>query len=149
MGLWSGFKKGVDFVFYIRPKQWVSWDFFKHTTGQTVNILKDLYKTPQKGRSETFYQAIARHKLSIEDLDTLKKKFYYFSLFFMTCAIGMVIYACDGFYQGYMLRGIGSLSLVTFLLAQAFRYHFWYFQIVQKKLGSSFAEWVSFMRSGA
>ncbi len=149
MGLWSSFKKSMDFVFYIRPKKWVSWDFFKQSTGQTVNILKDMYKTPQKGRSETFYQAISRHQLSVSDLDNLKMKFYYFSIFFLTFAIGMTIYAFDGFYQGQFLRGIGSISLTTFLLAQAFRYHFWYFQIVQKKLGSSFKEWFFFIRSGA
>ncbi len=148
MGLWSGFKKGLDFVFYIRPKQWVSWDFFKKSTGQTISILKDMYKIPQKGRPETFYQALARHNLSIEDLDKLKRKFYYFSMFFFTLAIGMVIYAADGLYQGQILRSIGSFSLVAFLLAQAFRYHFWYFQIVQKKLGCSFSEWIYFIRSG-
>ncbi len=149
MGLWSGFKKSMDFVFYIRPKQWVSWDFFKRSTGQTFGMLKEMYKTPEKGRPETFYQAISRHKLSVNELDSLKSRFYNFSMFFLTFAIGMTIYAIDGFYQGQLLRGIGSLSLTSFLMAQAFRYHFWYFQIVQKKLGCSFSEWVAFVRAGA
>ena len=149
MGLWSGFKKGMDFVFYIRPKQWVSWDFFKRSTGQTISILKDIYRTPQKGQSETFYQALTRHRLTTEGVDSLKRKFYYFSLFFLTFAVGMFMYAADGFFQGHILRGIGSMSLVAFLLVQAFRYHFWYFQIVQKKLGCSFSEWISFVRSSS
>lgn len=148
MGIWSGIKKGADFVFYIRPKQWVSWDFFKSSTQQTVQLFRSMYTIPPKGRVETFYQAIARYNLTAQDLDKMRNRFYYFSLFFLTFAIGMLIYACDGLYQGEMLRSLGSLSLVVFLLAQAFKYHFWYFQIVQKKLGCSFMEWVDFIRRG-
>ena len=147
MGLWSGLKKGMDFVFYIRPKQWVSWNFFKKSTTQTIHILKDIYKTPQKGQSETFYQALTRHKMTVQDADRIKNKFYYLSLFFVTFALGMFMYAIDGFFQGQIMRGVGSTSLVTFLLAQAFRYHFWYFQIAHKRLGCSFFDWISFMRS--
>jgi len=149
MGLWSGFKTGVDFVFYIRPKQWVSWDFFSKSTRQTVSMLKEIYKTPTKGQTETFYQALTRHKITKEGLGQLQSKFYYFSLFFVTFALGMLIYALDGFIQGQVMKGIGSMSLVFFLLAQAFRYHFWYFQIVQKRLGCSLKEWMSFLCSSS
>jgi len=147
MRIWSNIKKGFDFVFYIRPKQWVSWDFFKNSTQKTYGMLKDLYTIPSKGRVETFYQALARHGLTLEDVEQLKRKFYFLSMVFLSFSIGMFLYAADGFFNEQVLRGIGAVSLTIFLLAQSFRYHFWYFQLVEKRLGCSFSEWLNFCRN--
>ncbi len=147
MGIWSGIKKGLDFVFYIRPKQWFNWDFMKSSTSETIEIVKNIYRAPQKGSTETFFQAIERHRLSVQDLHNLRSRFFYISLFFFVLAIGMSIYALTGFLEENYLQFLGSASLVFFLLAQSFRYHFWYFQIVQKRLGCSFREWFNFLIS--
>ena len=147
MGFWSGLKKGLDFVFYIRPKQWFGWDSFKYTTTRTYGMIKDIYKIPTATKIETFNQAVERHNLDDLKLNQIKNRFYLFSMFFLTCAIGVFIYAVDGFWNNNIMKGFVSLSLVSFLAAQSFRYHFWYFQICQRKLGCSFYDWVAFLRT--
>jgi intracellular multiplication protein IcmV len=148
MGLWSSFKKGADFVFYIRPKQWFGWDFFKSSSLNTYNFLKNVYKIPKTiNKIENFEQAVNRHQLTEQQIEIIKNRFYFFSMFFLTCATGITIYACEGFWQHEIMRGIVSLSLVFFLAAQSFRYHFWYFQICEKKLGCTFHDWLSFIKS--
>lgn len=149
MGVWSGIKKGLDFVFYIRPKQWVSWDFLKSSSMKTYGMLKDIYKVPPKGRSETFAQAMRRYKLTQEDLHDIRMRYFYHCLLYLAFAFGLTLYLADGLYQLEFMRSIGTFSLVMLLLCYAFRSHFFYFQITRGKLGCSFYEWLDFIRSGA
>jgi len=147
MGFWSGFKKSFDFIFYIRPKKWFGWDSFKSTTLKTYDSIKNIYTIPTPSRIESFNQAVMRHQLTENQIDKIKNRFYCFSIFFMAWAIAIMIYAFEGFWQQQLMKGVVSLSLVCFLLAQAFRYHFWYFQICQKKLGCTFTDWLVFIKS--
>lgn len=149
MGLWSNIKKGLDFVFYLRPKQWVSWDFLKSSSIKTYEMLKDIYRIPPKGRSETFAQAMHRYRLTQEDLHDIKMRYFYHSLMYLAFSFGLVLYLVDGLYQQEFLRAIGTLSLVLLLLSYAFRSHFFYFQITRGKLGCSFYEWLDFVRTGS
>jgi intracellular multiplication protein IcmV len=147
MGFWSGFKKGLDFVFYIRPKQWISWDLFKASSLNTYNILKDVYRVPTASKIESFNQAVIRHQLNELQIETIKNRFYFFSMFFLMCSIGIFIYALEGFLHQQIMKGIVASCLVLFLAAQSFRYHFWYFQICKKKLGCTLTDWVNFVKS--
>jgi intracellular multiplication protein IcmV len=147
MGLWSGFKKTVDFVFYIRPKKWFSWDLFKTSSLETYKIVKEAYHIPKTQRVESFNQAVARYQLTEEQVAVIKNRFYLFSVFFLICSLGIFIYAIEGLLNQHIMQGITSLCLVIFLGAKAFRYHFWYFQICQKKLGCTLTDWVNFVKS--
>lgn len=148
MGVWSNVKKGLDFVFYIRPKQWVSWDFLKSSSMKTYSLMKDIYTVPKQGRSETFAQAMRRHQLSMEDLHDIKNRYLSHCLIYLVFALGLLMYLADALYHGEILRALGTFSLVLLLLSYAFRSHFFYFQIARGKLGCSFYEWLDFIKTG-
>ncbi len=147
MGIWNKIKKGLDFVFYIRPKKWIGWDSLKKSTLDTVDLVKATYTLKKDRRVETFNQAISRHQLEEADIQQIKKRFYIFSIFFLVMALALVIYAIDSFVKGGFTTGIVTLCLSTFVTAQSFRYHFWYFQICKRKLGCTFRDWLVFINS--
>lgn len=149
MGVWSSVKKGLDFVFYIRPKQWVSWDFFKASSMKTYSLMKDIYTVPPQGRTETFEGAMRRHHLTAEDLEQIKNRYFNHFLIYLVFSFGLMIYLVDGLYHGEILRSVGTCSLVLLLLSYAFRSHFFYFQITRGKLGCSFYEWLDFVKKGS
>jgi intracellular multiplication protein IcmV len=149
MGVWSGVKKGLDFVFYIRPKEWISWNYLKASSMKTYGLVKDIYTIPKTGRIETFAQAIRRHQLSQEDLHNIKTRYLYQCFIYLMFAFGLLLYCIDALYHSEILRAFGTLSLICLLLSYAFRSHFFYFQITRGKLGCSFYEWLDFLRNGA
>ena len=51
------------------------------------------------------------------------------------------VYAGYQFFYGSIKAFIVSLVVMLIALVLAFRYHFWYFQIKQRKLGCTFNEW--------
>lgn len=141
MGIWSSFKSGLDAVFHIRPKKWVSWDFVADNTKKNIDVVKSVFSIEAPKRRENFTQAMHRHGITQHEVEKIRKRYLLFSYFFLTLGLGILFYALQGLYEGRFGQFFGSFCLTMFIFSMSFRYNFWAFQIKMKKLGCTFAQW--------
>lgn len=141
MGFFSGVKKAAGKVFDVRVDRWMSFSALKENTQNTKSLIKDVF-TPEKAKhKETFEQAMARLQLTEADINQRKKEFTHLFLFFSALGLSIIAYAIYmAFTARYMVAFI-SLCVALYAFAQSFRFHFWLFQIKNRKLGCTIQEW--------
>lgn len=125
-----------------RVDRWMSWDYLSDTTSKIKSSVLDL-ATPQKAKfSESFEEAMIRLELTEKDLINRKKEFT--RLFYLFTLIGLFIigYAVYMAYLGHFGACLISFGLAGFSFTQAFKWHFWLFQLRNRKLGCSVKEWL-------
>lgn len=127
---------------FINPRGWLGYDSLKDQNRTLWDIVKDLFRPASPERQESFDAAVQRFNLTEADLDEAKKNFLFFAIIFSVLAVFSLFL---GFYVLIWHETFAGLilSFATFALfaAQAFKYHFWYFQITQRKLGCTFNDW--------
>ena len=97
---------------------------------------------PQKAkRTETFEEAMVRLRLSKADISQRTQEFKRLFIIFLVIFIVLLSYTVYLLSEGSIRPGLVSLVLTFIVLAQIFRYHFWLFQIKQRKLGCTLREW--------
>lgn len=145
MGIISGFFRGsgkvMGRIVDVRVDKWIGYDYLKGTFNKTLQITKDTFQAETPSRQETFEEAIERLGLKPEDLINRKKEFtrlLVFHLFLTSLVIGYAIYMA---FQGAIIATIISFCLSVWSTSQCFRYHFWLFQIRNRKLGCTLMEW--------
>ena len=104
------------------------------------SILFMLHGKPS-GRNETFEQAIERLHLTEKDIQKRQQHFLTLSLIFSFFALLVTIYCIYLAWNAHWIAAIISFSVVLIILTQVFRYHFWHFQVKQRRLGCSLKEW--------
>lgn len=127
---------------FINLRAWADYDSFKDSNRTILDILKSLFITPAPQREETFEQSMQRLGLSESDVLQAQRNYYIYAIIFAVIGAVVILF---GFYllffhrtfQGWLL----AMAASALFLAQAFRYHFWYFQIKHRKLGCTFEEW--------
>lgn len=141
MGIFSGMKKAAGYMFDVRVDKWLGWDNIVNTSRDYKRMLKDM-STPQQAQySETFEQAIDRLGLTQEDIDQRKIEFTRLFIFFIVLSIAIIGYGLYMAITGNMISALISFCISLYSLTQAFRFHFWLFQIKHKKLGCTIKEW--------
>lgn len=129
---------------FFDPSSWIGYEDLKSQNKTLFDILMTLFVVPKAETKETFEQAMQRFQISLSQADDIAATYRTYAILFVM--LGIVV-ACFAFYllffhfvlTGFLL-GIASTAL---LLVQAFKYDFWAFQIKQRKLGCTFAEWKS------
>lgn len=127
---------------FFNPRAWFNFDTIKAYNAVLWDILSGLFRPIAPGREETFAQAV--HRLKLTENDLVQRQRFYLSLALFFFVIGALLFVF-GFYlllhhstfHGWLI----AMAASAFGLAQAFRYHFWYFQIKRRKLGCTFNEW--------
>ncbi|MDI9818677.1 MULTISPECIES: type IVB secretion system protein IcmV [unclassified Legionella] len=127
-------------IFNVRA--WFDFDRLSAFTAYLVGGFKTMF-IPQKqtGQGESFEAAVARMHLSEKDLIAKQKALYRLSILMCAAAVFIFSYSLYHLYYGTYRAVIVSLVLTLVALVLAFRYHFWYFQIKERKLGCSISEW--------
>lgn len=128
---------------FLNPTGWFGYDLLANQTRIFWSLMKSLFVLPVAGRAETFDEARERFKLTDEKLNELSQNFRLFTLIFSACGIITLIFSfyllfAYGTFAGCMI----GLATVAVFFAYAFRYSFWRFQIVHRKLGCTFQEWL-------
>lgn len=104
-------------------------------------LFQRLFVLQPKPAKESFEAVQERLQLTDEALLIKQRSLFRLSILMCVFALAMLVYTAYQCFYGYffaiILSGIVSLLALTF----AFRYHFWYFQIRQKKLGCSLRVW--------
>ena len=126
-------------IFNVRS--WLDFDRMKSFTGYLGTGFKKMFVPQEPEAKESFEEALVRQNINEKDLKSKQSALYRLSL--LMCGTAVIIFAYGIyhlFYGGYKATII-SLSVALIALALAFRYHFWYFQIRERKLGCTLKEW--------
>lgn len=96
----------------------------------------------EKGEAETYEEAVARMKLSDDDLEERKRMFVTQVWLYLGAGIGVIAYGVWLAFQGYIIEMLLAFLVAGLSFAYAFRSHFWLFQMKQKKLGCTWKEYL-------
>ncbi|CAM4412298.1 MAG: hypothetical protein LEGION0398_MBIBDBAK_00307 [Legionellaceae bacterium] len=146
MGFFQRAKKTVKP--FINVYQWVDVDSLKQGGNIITKLLKNLFIPSQSTYRESFEMAIARLNLTEKDIQDRIKQFTLYVRLFLGIFFLICLYLIYLMYHHAFMAFFASLGLMLFVLGQAFRYHFWVYQMKKRKLSCQFSEWFkdSFMR---
>lgn len=132
---------------FFNPLSWGGYAEVKGTTLTIINIIRGLFIQQEgSGRTETFEQALKRLNVSEEELQGRTQNYFYFALLFFLCGILSVVFSFYLLIRHHTFAGfLLGLAAAALFESQAFRYHFWYFQIESRKLGCTFEEWRQYL----
>jgi len=122
-------------------KGWASWGTIKEV-GQNIGTFLKVEKrdAPKK---ETFEEAIKRFGFSEADIVRRAQSHFKVALFcgcLGAVAIVLMIYL---FMKTMLLSSLVALSVAILMFSYAFREHFYYFQMKQRRLDCTVSEWFS------
>jgi len=127
---------------FINPREWLGYDSLKGQTQTIRSFIKDAATVQKPERTETFQEALSRLDIKDEELKSTAKTYLTYAFIFLGLAIVDFSYGLYLlFHHGAFLGLVLSLAVCALLLAQAFRYHFWFFQIKSRRLGCTVQEW--------
>jgi len=126
-------------IFNVRS--WFDYDRMKTFTSYLGTGFKKMFVPQQQAAKESFKEAMVRQKISEEDLQSRQSALYRLSLLMCGAALLIFAYGIYQLFHGGYKATIISISVTLIALALAFRYHFWYFQIKERKLGCTLKEW--------
>jgi intracellular multiplication protein IcmV len=141
VSFFAGIKKIIK-PFVDVPK-WIGYRQLVKSNCSLTALFKKFFIPEKAHTQESFAVALQRLNLKESDLIQRRREFtrlmwIWIFLFFVTIAYSVYLF------MGHSLRGFfPSLAISFIILTQIFRYHFWIFQIKQRRLGCNFRDWLS------
>lgn len=138
----SGSRLGRALRKRINPRAWSDFDRLKRGQAFIFDLASRLFVIQGKvNETESFEDA--QSKLGLTDAQLLSRQKSLFRLTMMMLSIAAIVFIYSAYHLFKARYSSALLSLAVSLIAVslAFRYHFWYFQIKQRKLGCSLIEW--------
>jgi len=126
---------------YLNVNTYMGLDSLKANAQLLGGLAKQVFKVPSAKRTETFQEALTRLNLSEADIQHRQRVFFRLSVSLLLGAVAVLLYGFYIFSEGRLAAFGLDLAVVVLLLAQAFRYHFWFFQVKNRKLGCTAKEW--------
>lgn len=127
---------------FFNPSGWLDYDSLKSQNITIIESLKGLFSVPQPEREESFAEAKKRLGLTDEDIALGAKRYRQYAIGFVLLALAVFIYSFFLLFRYSVISGwLLGLAVTGLLLAQAFRFDFWSFQMRKRKLGATFTEW--------
>jgi intracellular multiplication protein IcmV len=127
---------------FINPSGWLGYTELKSSTTTAWELMRGLFYTPKDVNPETFEEAMTRLNLTEEDIKQQSVRYFNFAVLFITLAVVSFLFAFYLLFVEHTFAGcLLGLAVTALFGSQAFRYHFWYFQIQRRKLGCTFEEW--------
>ena len=127
---------------FFNPRGWLGYDTLKASSQGLWFILKDVFTIAQPARQETFTQAMKRLNLTEEDIHKTAQRYFFLTVIFVS--LGSAAFLASFYmllHHGTLAGLVLAMATAAVFFSQAFRYHFWYFQIKHRKLGCTFDEW--------
>jgi hypothetical protein len=140
MGIWSGTKKAASHLVNVRVDKWIAYSYLKDTLNFFLDISKSLFKPEHTQIQESFEEATKRLHLNSEDLIQRATLFQRFTFIFLVITLGLLIYAIYIFQQNNLMGTCMTICLALYAGYQAFKFHFWRYQIQKQRLGCSLKE---------
>ena len=141
MGIFRKSKGVIGTVVDVRVDRWMSLSYLSETTGRFKDLLTSIVSPEKAKYKESFDEAMQRLELTEDDISQRRNEFKRLVLVFILMTCGVLIYCVYLAAIGSIFPAVISLALSIFTLTQAFKYHFWLFQIKHRKLGCTLKEW--------
>jgi intracellular multiplication protein IcmV len=125
----------------INIRRWFDWERMKAYTLYLGNGVSRLFVPQKQIQEESFDHAVKEFNLDDKNLLLKQKSLFRLSIIMVFLAFLILIYAGYQLFYGAIIAFIISLVVMMIALVLAFRYHFWYYQIKNRKLGCTFSEW--------
>lgn len=133
--LWARSKRSVG--------TWFNADEVKKSSFFVKDSFRRLFIIQKPTHNENFNTAIERLNLSEEDVIERQKNFHRLAGLMFLFAFICLIYTIYLLYSAYFDGGALALIVTLLCFASACRYHFWYFQVKNRKLGCTLKEWLN------
>lgn len=140
-----GFKKVVKkgFLSGFNVKRWVGMDNIKESTATVGKLYSGFFKTkPVNANKETFEEAMHHYGLSEIDVKNRMKSSFRIAIGCLIGGVLVLVYTLYLFTTGLVFSSLISFMIGALLFSYAFREHFNYFQMKQRRLGCTFREWL-------
>ncbi|MCW5589625.1 MAG: type IVB secretion system protein IcmV [Legionellales bacterium] len=141
MGFWRGFGRVVKP--FVDVPRWLDYRGIADNTKYIARAAKNLFSIQKSSRRETFDQAVRRLGLTDEMLHSQMQSLYRLAHVYFVLALIVLGYAIYLFISLAFFSGLLAVVISAYMLANAFRARFRYFQIKTRRLGQSFREWFS------
>ena len=129
---------------FFNLRLWMGADRIKSYWQYIVSSTKNMLIPKKKVEGESFEEAKSRMNLSDDELLIRQRSLFHLSLLMVAICIALGAYAIYHLFYGSISAFFLTLSILCVSAVMAFRYHFWSFQIKEKKLGCSVREWFKF-----
>ena len=107
-----------------------------------MDVLKTAMTPTKPQREETYEQAKERLGLTEEDVIEGAASYRSYAIMFLIFGFVLFVYAFYLLFSGGVIAGfLLGLATAALCFGQAFKFDFWSFQMRQRKLGATFAEW--------
>lgn len=132
---------------FFDPRAWLGYDSVKEETQSVWSIFKTIFRAKpiSAEHEESFEEAMKRLSLNEEDIHRIGQSYLSYALSFLVLGIAVGGFSIFLLLSGHFLDFFLGSAVTALLIANAFKNHFYYFQIKHRKLGCTFEEW----RNGA
>lgn len=144
MGIFSRTKSFLSGFINFKFDKWLDLESIKENSDYLINQTKYLFRLPKPSHPETFKEALLRFEIS--DVELAEKLRYHKNLVYLFLSIAGLFFLYFLYLFCFRKNFMGAcmtFSLLLYSLSQAFRYHFWLFQLRQEKLGCTIREWLA------
>jgi intracellular multiplication protein IcmV len=137
----SKMKIGTRFSRLFDVKQWIDYDRVSAYTVYLYEGTKRLFVKQPVIAKESFDEA--KNRLGLSDIDIMirMQALRRVAILMLVFAILLICYSGYRLWAGHYLASFIGFVAMGVSLALAFRYHFWYFQFKERRLGCTFTEW--------
>jgi intracellular multiplication protein IcmV len=139
MALKKIFKHTIQPILSVR--KWIDFSQWRRASQIGWQTVHDLFSIHSVKNGVSFEDSMQQFGLSENDLISRQQRFQYLTRFWLILGGLVGIYSLYLIVNGFFLSFLYMTALNTIILCQAFRYHFWSFQIKQRRLGCTLQEW--------
>ena len=139
MGFFQRAKKTVKP--FINITRWLDMETLLQNGRGIAELARKLFIPAKATYREDFEQAVQRLDLSENDIQQRIKQFSLYARVFFSCTLLLLGYIIYLMAVGAFMAFFASFGLMMVTLGQAFRYHFWAYQMKQRRLGCRFSDW--------
>lgn len=124
------------------PRVWMDFEQVKNSTKYLGDGISKLFTLEPKVRNiESFEETMARLNIDEAKIISKQKSLFRLSILMLVLAFLVFFYAAMHIYLGNFHTAGASIVIFLVMLALAFRYHFWYYQLKVRQLGCTVKEW--------
>jgi intracellular multiplication protein IcmV len=115
----------------------------KRTANQILDLAKNLSTIKKPTHHETFDEAVSRLELSEEDIQERIRSYRNMSRVYLCVFLFGLIYMGYLLINQYYVASVMMVSFSMLIFSFFFRESFWCTQLVQRRLGLSFSDWLN------
>lgn len=142
MGFFSRVKDASGYIVNFKVNKWFGIDQVKDSSKNFLNLGRSVFIPQQSDHVETFEQAMQRLNITEAELKQRQKEFTRLMIVYLLISIAIFCYSIYIVVEHKNLMGfMMGFAVTLYSLTYVFRYHFWIYQIKNKKLGCTLREW--------